>query len=192
MIKRLAWRQLLIGMVLTLLVIGAVLLGIVLTGAYNVAADDRHTPTTEWALETTMRNSVQGRAEDLEAPTLTMAMVSAGAGEYKAMCQHCHGGVGEPRAGWAQGMRPIPPSLVDAAKEWSTEEVFWLVKHGVKMSGMPAFGDTHDDRTNWNIAAFVKAMPEMSAEEYVAYGAEGHGDEGAHEHGSSEASGHTH
>src|SRR3546814_20083354 len=79
-------------------------------------------------------------------------------------------------------MRPKPPALAHAAQGWSLEEVNWIVDHGIKMSGMPAFGGTHEEATIWNIAAFVKALPEMSAEQYASYPAE-HGEEaGAHSH----------
>ena len=160
-----------LGFVGTLLLLGAIVLLVILTGAYNVAADDRHTPITEWALDTSMTNSVQSRASDLQAPEFTQAMIEAGAGEYKAMCAHCHGGVGEARAEWSAGMLPHPPALANAAEMWSDEEVFWLVKHGVKASGMPAFGGTHEDPALWNIAAFVREMPEMSEEQYASLGA---------------------
>ncbi|WP_431470183.1 c-type cytochrome [Sphingosinithalassobacter sp. LHW66-3] len=156
-----------VGALVALILIG---LFVVLTGSYNVAATERHTTVGEWALDTNFRNSVQGHGSDITAPELTPAMVAAGAGEYKAMCAHCHGGIGEGRAEWAQGMRPKPPALAGAADEWSASEVFWLVKHGARMTGMPAFGDTHDDRAIWNIAAFVKQMPEMSEDEYIAFG----------------------
>jgi mono/diheme cytochrome c family protein len=162
-----------LGTLGTLLLIGTVALIVVLTGAYNVAADDGHTPITEWALDTSMTNSVESRASNLNAPEFTQAMVEAGAGDYKAMCAHCHGGVGEGRAQWSSGMLPHPPALANAAKSWSDEEVFWLVKHGVKASGMPAFGGTHEDRALWNITAFVKNMPQMSEEQYDTLGSAG-------------------
>lgn len=161
------------GIIGTLLLLGAIALTVVLTGAYNVAADDRHNPITEWALDTSMTNSVQGRASDLAAPQFTATMIEAGAGDYKAMCAHCHGGVGEARAEWSAGMLPHPPALANAAEKWTAEEVFWLVKHGVKASGMPAFGGTHQDPALWNIAAFVKQMPEMSEEQYASLGSSG-------------------
>ena len=186
-------RRPVLATVLNLLIVLIGLL-VVLTGGYNVAATDRHNPIIGWALTTTMTNSVQGRAGDAgAAPEFTPAMIDAGAGEYKAMCAHCHGGIREARAEWAETMRPKPPALAHAGAEWSPQEVFWLVKHGVKMSGMPAFGPTHDDEALWNIAAFVKAMPEMPAAQYAAYEAE-HGGED-HEHGDGEeaaAAGHAH
>ena len=189
------WKGAITGAVAMLLLLIAIALIVILTGGYNVAATDRHNPIVGWALDTTMHNSVQGQASDLQTPEeITPAMIEAGAGEYKAMCVHCHGGVGEARAEWAMGMRPHPPALATEATEWSQSEVFWIVKHGIKMTGMPAFGPTHDDQTVWNIAAFVNQLPQMSEEEYAAFPV-GHGG-GDHSHGTAdEASGeadHTH
>lgn len=159
---------------------------VVITGAYNVAATERHTTLGAWALDTNFVNSVRGHGADIPAPELTPAMVAAGAPEYKSMCAHCHGGVGEGRAAWAAGMRPQPPALADAARQWSPSETYWLVAHGAKMTGMPAFGPTHDERTIWNIVAFVKALPSMSAKDYAAFPSE-HGDaENGGHHGGGE------
>jgi mono/diheme cytochrome c family protein len=100
-------------------------------------------------------------------------MLAAGATAYKSMCQQCHAGPGAERAEWAEGMRPRPPHLTEAAAEWALGEVFWLVRHGVRMSGMPAFGPTHGDEEIWGIAAFVKELPAMTPERYAAAGQAG-------------------
>ena len=180
-----SWKSFVLGALATVVVALLIALLVILTGGYNVAATERHTAIGEWALDSNFTNSVQGQASEIAAPALTPAMVDAGAPEYKAMCAHCHGGVGEGRAGWAEGMRPKPPALAGAADEWSAAEVFWLVKHGARMTGMPAFGPTHDDATIWNIAAFVKALPEMPEAQYAAYSSEHRGEEegeGGHAH----------
>ena len=180
------WRSFLAGFAAAIVLALVIALGVILSGAYNVAATDRHNPIVAWAFDTTFENSVERRADGIAAPALTPAMIQAGAAEYKAMCAHCHGGVGESRAEWASGMRPMPPALAAAAEHLTASEVFWLVRHGVKMSGMPAFGPTHDEQTIWNITAFVKALPEMSAQRYAAYGAGqdgGHHHSGGHDHG---------
>ncbi len=175
------WSSFFAGFVAAIVLAVVIALGVILSGAYDVAATDRHNPIVAWAFETTFENSVARQANGIAAPEFTPARVQAGAHEYKAMCSHCHGGVGASRAGFASGMLPMPPALAEEAAELSASEVFWLVKHGVKMSGMPAFGPSHDDATIWNIAAFVKAMPDMSAQRYAAYRAEE--EEGEHEHG---------
>jgi len=143
----------------------------------------RHNPIRGLALDTAIRNHVKGAADNLTAPgEITPAMISAGASKYKAMCEHCYGGIDVSRAEWAKTMRPIPPALAHAAQGWSIEEVHWLVQHGVKMSGMPAFGPTHDEATIWSIAAFVKAMPEISATQYAGYSAAQGSADAGHSH----------
>jgi len=65
-----------------------------------------------------------------------------------------------------KGLNPQAPDLSDAVKAWTPRELFWIVKHSVKMTGMPSFGVTHDDNDVWNIVAFMEKLPGMSAEEY--------------------------
>lgn len=161
----------------SLLVVVLVLLILIYTGAYNVSAAAGHSAIGRWALETMMRNSVESRAEGKAPQEFTPEMMRAGAGEYKSMCQHCHGGPGVSRAEWAKGIVPRPPDLSRAATRWSASEIHWIVKNGIKMSAMPSFGTTHDDRTVWSITAFVKQLPAMTPETYAAFPS-GHGDGG--------------
>lgn len=96
-----------LGVLGTIVLLVAMALIVILTGAYDVAADEPHAPVTEWALDTTMRNSVQSRAAGPDEPAVfTPDMVVAGAGEYKAMRQQCHGGIGVSRDEWTAGMMP--------------------------------------------------------------------------------------
>lgn len=169
----------------TLLVLLLVLLLLIWAGAYNVSAAAGHTAIERWALETMMHNSVKARADALPPGEFSQQMIVAGAGEYKSMCQQCHGGPGVERAEWAQGLVPQPPEMTHAATEWDAGEIHWIVSNGIKMTAMPAFGPTHDDRTIWNIAAFVKQLPAMTPEDYAAF-PEGHG--GTQE----QAGGHSH
>lgn len=181
---RLAWAAVLgAGAMLAFLIL--VGLGVVYSGAVNVAATEEHSALTRWALDTTFHRSVERRARGVdEPPPFTPAMVETGAGEYRAMCQQCHGGPGVERETWADAMRPRPPHLTEAAAEWSPREVFWLVGHGVKATGMPAFGPSHDDQTLWAIAAFVDELPAMTPGRYAeltaAAGEGGDGDQHSH------------
>ncbi|MGQ9424324.1 c-type cytochrome [Gilvimarinus sp. F26214L] len=179
---KLLLKGVLAGVVGVLFVFVIVALIVVYSGAYNVAATEEHTSVVRWAFTTTLHNSVEARAANFEAPSpATESMIATGAREYKSMCEHCHGGPAIERAGWATGMRPTPPKLVDAASHWEVNEVFWIVKHGIKMAGMPAFGPDHDGQTLWSIAAFVKQLPGMTEEQYAAFEAEGSG-EHSHSH----------
>ncbi len=167
----------------TLLILIAAGLIVVYTGAYNVAATEGHAPITRWAFETTMKNSILARAEGLTPPEFMPADLREGAHEFREYCVHCHGAPGVKPHEWASGMLPNPPELSHAAEEWSTAEIFWIVKHGIKMSGMPPFGPGHDDRTVWNIAAFVEQLPAMTPEQYRALGGGENGESGGgHSH----------
>lgn len=164
------------GIVATLAVIAGIIVAVAYTGSYNVAATEEHASFTRWVFDTTFRNSVESRASVEPVPAeISEAMIATGASEYKEYCQHCHAGPGAERAEWASGMRPRPPHLTEAAAHWETAEIFWLVKHGARMTGMPAFGPSHDDETLWGIAAFVEQLPAMTPEQYAAIGGEGHG-----------------
>jgi mono/diheme cytochrome c family protein len=65
----------------------------------------------------------------------------------------------------AEGMYPKPPTLAEVAKKWTPRELFWIVKHGIKMSGMPSWAD-HSDDDLWNTVAFLERLPGMSEADY--------------------------
>jgi len=168
------------GVFFTLAAIAIVGLVVAHTGGYNVGATEGHTPFERWVASTTMENSVKARASGIAEPQFTQAMIVKGGGEYKAMCSQCHGAPGVERSEWATGLLPMPPHLTEAASEWRPREVFWILKHGIKMSAMPALGPTHDESTLWAITAFVKQLPGMTAEQYAAIPAEEEGEGGHH------------
>ena len=177
-------RHLLAGIALgiagTLLALFLIALAVAYSGAYNIAASEGHAAAVRWLVDTTMHHSVRARADADDARArLAAADLQAGAHEYKEMCEHCHGGPGVEPAGWSRGMLPRPPHMTEAATEWAPAEIAWIVGHGIKYTGMPAFGGTHDEQTLWNIAAFVDRLPAMTPDAYAAFGAGG----GAHAHG---------
>ncbi len=174
------------GVFLTLAALSIVGLTVIYTGGYNVAATEGHSPFGRWLASTTMENSVEVRAADIAEPRFTQAMIASGGGKYKAMCAQCHGGPGMEPAEWSQRMLPRPPQLAGEATEWRPREIFWIVKNGIKMSAMPAFGPTHDDGTLWAITAFAKQLPKMTTEQYAAISADEEHGAGGH-HGDKEA-----
>jgi mono/diheme cytochrome c family protein len=141
--------------------------GIGLSGVVDVGAVEPDSPLTEWLLHTSMQRSVKSHAADIEAP-LNFSEVQARAGfaEFNGMCVTCHGAPGRMRSAAGRGMRPRPPDLAHAAQQWDDASLFWIVKNGINMTGMPAFGPTHDDATIWNIVAFLKQLPSIDAEAY--------------------------
>ena len=156
------WR-LVAGALLALLAIVAVA---IYAGLYNIAADVPHTPPVYWLLETVRDRSVAARARDIVPNDLDDAnRISKGAGQYAEMCSGCHLAPGMKRTEISRGLYPRAPELRRKTNLTPAEQ-FWVVKHGVKMTGMPAWGVTHDDDLLWDVVAFVRKLPELTPEQY--------------------------
>ena len=161
-------RQKALGLVagaLLVLVVAAV--GGIYAGLYNIAADVPHTQPVYWLLETARERSVAVRARDIVVPTdLDDAnRISTGAGLYAEMCSGCHLAPGMKRTEISRGIYPRAPEL-RRKTDLTPAEQFWIVKHGVKMTGMPAWGVTHQDELLWDVVAFVRKLPELTPEQY--------------------------
>lgn len=186
------------------LVIPLAALGVIYSGAYNVAATSEHWPVTEWLLNQTVHNSVAARAEAIEMPPLgARRQVLAGAANYEAMCADCHVAPGVEQGWPGVAMYPQPPRLDKVVEHMTPAQLFWVIKHGIKATGMPASGPSHSAEEIWSIVAFIQQLPQMSAAEYErlqqladasgmghhGHGGEGHsgGDSGAHRHGEENA-----
>jgi len=156
------WR-LVAGALLALLAVVAVA---IYAGLYNIAADVPHTPPVYWLLETVRDRSVAARARDIVPNDLDDAnRISKGAGQYAEMCSGCHLAPGMKRTEISRGLYPRAPELRRKTNLTPAEQ-FWVVKHGVKMTGMPAWGVTHDDDLLWDVVAFVRKLPELTPEQY--------------------------
>ena len=170
-----------------LAIIAAVLFGgFVWSGIYNIAADDPHTPPVSALMEAMRDRSIAARTADLDVPDLRdPARIAQGAGNYDAMCTGCHLAPGIAETELSKGLYPAPPNLT--RESVPTREAFWAIKHGIKASGMPAWGKSMNDEYIWNMVAFLQQLPKLDADAYrdmVAH-SEGHshgGGEGAHHH----------
>jgi mono/diheme cytochrome c family protein len=170
---------------LLLIVLISALAGIVgfaYSGVFSAAADDPHWPFTARLMETTRDRSVAVHARDVPAaPALDDAsLIAMGAEHYSEMCTDCHLAPGKPETEIRAGLYPKPPELAKPGPQRTPEQAFWIIKHGLKMTGMPAWGATHDDRSIWAMVAFVQKLPELSPTEYEALVAEGQGEEHSH------------
>jgi mono/diheme cytochrome c family protein len=169
--------------VATLLVVG---LGFIFSGVFNVAADDPHWGATRWLLEAVRDRSVAARAGAMAVPALDdPKLIATGAEEYSEMCVQCHLAPGFESSDLRRGLNPEPPSLIEHGADDPPQQTFWIVKHGVKMTGMPAWGATHDDQSIWAMVAFVRKLPELSPEAYRAMAGAPSADEHSH-HGHGE------
>ena len=136
-------------------------------GIYDVTATEPHWPATTWLLETARTRSIKVHAAGIQMPAKLddPAKVLMGIEHYAAHCAVCHGAPGVPKGEIGQGLYPQPPDLAKIAPLYTPAELFWIVKHGIKMTGMPAWSD-HSEEELWATVAFVKKLPGMSAQEY--------------------------
>lgn len=169
--------------VLLLTVAGA--FAFIYAGVYDVAANQPHWPITYWAMETIRKQSVKVRASDIVPPPRLIddGRVLAGTEHYAAHCASCHGAPGVPRSDLAKRLYPLPADLTHAADRYTPGQLFWILKNGIKMSGMPSWMDHSDDEL-WATVAFLERLPPMKEADYaklvmasLAYGG------GQHSHG---------
>lgn len=173
-------RALTLSAVIVVLIIAAAASAFIYTGAYNIGADAPHSHAVYGLLEGLRERSVRSHARQIAVPAdLNDAKrVAAGAGLYAEMCTGCHLGPGLERTEMSQGLYPSAPEFA-RGDDLSPAEQFWTIKHGVKLTAMPAWGKTHSDELIWNMVAFIRQLSKMSPEQYkaaVASAPESHGE----------------
>ena len=162
-----------------LAVIGALAIAVALVvaayffgGFYNVAASSDDPGAVVWAVTQVRTASIARRAGDKPPFALdNIAAVRDGARHYARYgCAHCHGAPGVEWSKFSEGLNPGPADLAEIAKERDVSAIFWVVKHGVRMTGMPSFAKAGvPDNELWQIAAFVKKLPSVSEADYKSW-----------------------
>ena len=156
--------------VIVVLLLGAAIAGaFIYTGIYNIGADAPHSRLVYGLLQELREKAIARGARgiivpgDLDDPK----RIAAGAGLYNEMCTGCHLGPGMEPSEMSQGLYPAAPQLA-RGNALSPAEQFWVIKHGVKLTAMPAWGKTHNDELIWDMVAFIRQMPKMSPAQYKA------------------------
>jgi mono/diheme cytochrome c family protein len=156
-----------------LAIVAAIAAGVFFFGGfYNVGATSPDPGIVAWSLQKVRIASIKNHAT--EQPSVNVddpAIIKAGARAFATRgCVECHGGPGADWAKFSEAMRPGPPDLKDVAKVAPVEGIFWVIKNGINMTGMPGFSLIGiDDKELWSIAAFVKKLPQVSDEDYKAW-----------------------
>ena len=161
------------------LVIGA---GTIYFGLINPGADEPHSAVVYKLIETTRDRAIAVRAKDIVVPALNDATkIKQGAGNYDAMCTGCHLAPGIESTEMSKILYPAPPNLAKLGAP-DPARAFWVIKHGVKASGMAAWGTNMKDDYIWNMVAFLQQLPTLTPEQYQTLVAES----GGHSHGGGE------
>lgn len=184
----------LLGMTaLIIVVLFALCAGFVYSGLYNIAATQGHSRPLAQVFRLVMMRSVVAHARGISPPAnfnpQDHTLAEKGASHYAEMCRTCHGAPGKKPDPWQ--LYPPVPDLADALRitRWSDSEIFWIIKNGIKDTGMSAFGQSHDDEELWALTAFVRQLGTLSPDQYrtmseqaamkEAHGHEERGDEKA-------------
>ena len=141
----------------------------VLSGAYNVGADAPHSKIVFTILDELRDRSIEHHLGGVRPPSDLgdPKRIAAGAVLYNEMCTGCHLGPGVERSELSQGLYPSAPELA-SGDNLSAAEQFWVIKHGVKLTAMPAWGKTHNDELIWDMVAFIRQLPKMNPQQYRA------------------------
>jgi mono/diheme cytochrome c family protein len=151
------------SMLAVLAVGGAAFVG---SGIYNIGADDHHTKIVLTVIERLRERSIAARSNSIEAHYVEdPARIAVGAQHYAALCVGCHLAPGVTQSEIRRGLYPHPPNLAQEELQ-QAQRAFWIIKHGIKMSAMPAWGKTLDDAAIWDIVAFIRKLPDMTPETY--------------------------
>ncbi|HXS72538.1 MAG TPA: cytochrome c [Rhodanobacteraceae bacterium] len=135
------------------------------SGVYDIGTDSPHWPVVSQAIGALRDRSTEHHAADITPPKLDdPAMVAQGAQHYAENCAMCHLAPGMDDSEIRHGLYPKPPNLTRFAPE--PAESFWIIKHGIKFTAMPAWGPTHNDQMIWAIVAYLQKQPKMTAAEY--------------------------
>jgi cytochrome c553/cytochrome c5 len=143
--------------------------GFILTasGVIPIKASSGHWAVTRWLLQFSKQRSVSTNSLGVDAPPLDEArLVLKGAGAYETNCLACHGSPSLPAPRVARGMTPQPPYLPPVLSKYEDAEVFYIVKHGIKFTGMPAWPAQGRDDEVWAMVAFLRALPRLDAAGY--------------------------
>lgn len=141
----------------------------VYSGLYDISATDQHLRITYLVLDKAMERAVERRARHIAVPPLGGAgQLERGVALFRKHCVQCHGAPGVAPEAFSLALRPLPVPLVRTGRDKSPQYLFWIAKHGLKMTGMPAFEFRLDDADLWAVVAFVRHLPTLSPDQYRA------------------------
>src|SRR5436853_2028700 len=136
-------------------------------GVYDVAATSPHWRPVYWLIETTAVRSIKMRARNIAVPDLSQpAQATRGFALFNEHCVLCHGAPGVAPQEFARGLAPGAPPLAQTGREWQPQELYWAIRHGIKMTAMPAWEYRLSDSDLWALVAFLRVLPTLSPANY--------------------------
>jgi mono/diheme cytochrome c family protein len=159
-----------LAVIITLVALIIIGLAFIYSGVYNVAAINPPGSLETWFFSTISDNSVESHSKGIIPPPLDdSTFVDEGFRLFDRMCVGCHGAPGIDPGRNSRSFNPVPPNLTESVTDLSDAEIFWIVKNGIKMTAMPAFGKTRTDDEIWQIVSIVHRLPDMTPDQYQAF-----------------------
>lgn len=174
-----------LGMIFGVLLLAVVAAAIVFTGSFNVSAIVPPSKAERRLATFALDRSVARRATNQENPLpMNAETLRGGLHEFGENCVVCHGAPGVDPGAIGQGLNPGAPDLTLPRVQARTDgELFWITSNGIRMTGMPAFSPTHDEKEIWEMVAFIRHLPEITDEETARLKEEAGGEEGEEREG---------
>ncbi len=142
---------------------------VVASGIVPITASSGHSALTYWVLELAKRRSIATHTLGMDSISLDAPwLVLKGAGHYHDGCRPCHGAPDLPPPRIAGAMTPQPPELLGRIEIYEPRELFYIVKHGIKFTGMPAWPAQERDDEVRAVVAFLRELPQLDADSYRA------------------------
>jgi hypothetical protein len=185
-------NKIIIGAIATLAFGAAAVATVVVSGVINIGADVPHSPLVHKAIAFGRERSIDRNVAGINVPDdiANSERIRRGAGNYDAMCVNCHLTPELPDTEIRKGLYPTPPNLAQkngsSGVARSPARDFWIIKHGIKASGMPAWSrGGMDDESIWDMAAFLQRLPGLAKRDYelLVAASDGHSHGGLDEHG---------
>jgi len=154
-------------------VIAAAIAGVLLSapfavmksGVINVSADAQPPAWEASLMPMALRASVKRHAPVQANPVApTDANLAFGAEIYNQMCASCHGRTNGKPGTVGASLYPPAPQLPGRSTTYSEAELFWIVKHGIRNTGMPGWGRQLSDEDLWHLTALLKRFDQFPAE----------------------------
>lgn len=154
------------GLIVGILLVAFVPAILIVTGIFSMSAMNKPSSLEEkignWAWIT----SAEKNAPKMKNPLGVDMALDQGMDHYKENCVICHAAPGVEASEISKGLNPPAPMLdIPLVQKRTDGELFWTVKNGIRLTGMPAFGPTHSDQEIWQIVQFVRHLPQITAKE---------------------------
>jgi len=169
-------RGFILGVVVTLAMLACSVWAVSRLGLYPIGADNPPSGLERSLAGRALNVHADRHKPDMQNPTpVTAANLTEGAKEYEEHCAFCHGGAKARVSPMQHKFNPPAPQLIDRIPHDPDNWLFWVTKHGVRMTGMPTWDGIMPDEEIWKVIAFIKhshALPPETAAAWQRLAAE--------------------